>query len=222
MSDKLTCATVFAPYPVMYHMVSFESHHIVSASSGTLPHRRIYPMAQASPVHIYLDLISQNAVSSRDAPRILTAMFDAKGYDNYIENLDKLGIHPQAYIDGLDRVSSCPLGVFSSATLTLVPQQILDTLNIQSQIYRRGLRALRKTCGIYGLLPSSYTVSGELTLVTTGHMRRPFASGGYSDVWKAFDCEGHIFAIKQLRVYLVDDLKRVEKVITNCRHCFSP
>ena len=55
-------------------------------------------------------------------------------------------------------------------------------------------------------------MSGALTLVTVGDMKRPFASGGYSDVWKATDGVGHIFAIKQLRICMVDDLANVKKV----------
>ena len=60
-------------------------------------------------------------------------------------------------------------------------------------------------------------MSEGLTLVTAGHMKRPFASGGYSDVWKARDDMGRIFAIKQLRIYVVDDLTHVKKVRTSDR-----
>ena len=60
-------------------------------------------------------------------------------------------------------------------------------------------------------------MSGGLTLVTAGHMKRPFASGGYSDVWKAKDDVGQIFAIKQLRIYVVNDFANVKKVCTSDR-----
>ncbi|KAF9641962.1 kinase-like protein, partial [Thelephora ganbajun] len=70
---------------------------------------------------------------------------------------------------------------------------------------------LRKTCGIYGLLPSSYIAPPGLTLVTTANMKRPFASGGFSDVWRARGSGGQNFAIKHLRTYEVDDLQHIGK-----------
>jgi hypothetical protein len=92
------------------------------------------------------------------------------------------------------------------------PHQLIDTLEHGSEIYHRSLRALRRTCGIYGLLPTSHLISEQLSLVTAGQMKRPFASGGYSDVWKARNDGGQIFAIKQLRTYVVDNLQHVKKV----------
>jgi len=44
-------------------------------------------------------------------------------------------------------------------------------------------------------------MSQGLTLVTTNTMKRPFASGGFADVWKARNDNGHIFAVKCLRIY---------------------
>jgi hypothetical protein len=58
--------------------------------------------------------------------------------------------------------------------------------------------------------------------VTAGHMKRPYASGGYSDVWKARDNVGRIFAIKQLRTYVVDDLTYVKKVRASNRSLIIP
>ena len=51
-------------------------------------------------------------------------------------------------------------------------------------------------------------------------MKRPFASGGYADVWKASDPAGCIFAVKQLRIYIGDDIERAKKVSRIC-HSFS-
>ncbi|KAF9647848.1 kinase-like protein, partial [Thelephora ganbajun] len=100
-------------------------------------------------------------------------------------------IDPQAYIDGLDR--------------------IIDILSPGSEFYHHCLRALRKTCGIYGLLPSSHILPPGLVLVTTSNMKRPFASGGFSDVWKARGNGGQIFAIKSFRIYELDDLQYLRK-----------
>ncbi|KAF9642617.1 kinase-like protein [Thelephora ganbajun] len=140
----------------------------------------------------YLSLISKGGMSSQDAQRALNAAFTAHDYIDRLKNLPGCGIDPQAYIDGLDR--------------------IIDTLGSEPELcHVRCLRALRKACGIYGLLPSSYTMPQRLALVTTTNMKRPFASGGFSDVWKARGSGGEIFAIKRLRIYEVDDLQRVKK-----------
>ncbi|KAF9642156.1 hypothetical protein BDM02DRAFT_3070496, partial [Thelephora ganbajun] len=42
------------------------------------------------------------------------------------------------------------------------------------------IRALRKTCGLYGILPTSYTVT--CTLSKSG--KRPLTPGGFADVWR--------------------------------------
>jgi len=148
-----------------------------------------------------LSLISQKKVSPQDARGVLTAALAAHDYLDCIANLTERHIDPQAYVDGLDH------------TITTLPSE--------SDIYYRSLRALRKTCGIYETLPASYRVPRGLTLVTIGQMKRPFASGGFSDVWKARNDEGQIFAIKHLRTYETDDLtdakKKYCKDVTICR-----
>ena len=142
---------------------------------------------------------------------MLTAAFTTEDYTDCVKDLNGCGVDPQAYIDGLDRVGSRAL-MFTSSTLIFTPHQIIDILSHGSEIYRRGVRALRKVCGIYGLLPFSYINPEPLTLVLTGLMKRPIASGGYLDVWKASDPGGCTFAVKQLRIYAVDDIEHVRKV----------
>ncbi|KAF9651816.1 kinase-like protein [Thelephora ganbajun] len=141
----------------------------------------------------YLSLISENEVSCRDAQRVLTAVFAAHDYIDRLRDLPGWSIDPQAYINGLDRVGSR-----------------LTTL-VSNEFYHRFPRALRKTCGIYGFLPSSHIMPPGLTLVTTTNMKRSFASGGFSDVRRARGNGGQIFAIKHLRTYEVDDLQYVGK-----------
>ena len=79
-------------------------------------------------------------------------------------------------------------------------------------IRKRSLRALRKACGIYGILPVSHLVPPGLT--TTG--RRPFASGGFADVWKARNAGNQTFAVKRIRIYEVDNLEDMKKVLRIC------
>ena len=69
---------------------------------------------------IHLTLISQNTVSPRDAPQVLTDAFAADDYLECMENLTKWEIDPQGYIDGLDRVCS-HLSVLTGSTSTAVP-----------------------------------------------------------------------------------------------------
>ena len=159
----------------------------------------------------YLSLISQKEVSQKDAQEVLTTAFLAHDYIDCIKNLTGWKIDPQAYVDGLDQV--CPrLPVPVGVVLTAVPHQMLNTLEHGSEVYYRCLQALRKTCGIYGIPPASFSVSQRLTLVTTGGAGRPFASGGFYDVWKARGDDGQIFAIKHFRTYETDDLTRTKKV----------
>ena len=143
---------------------------------------------------------------------MLAAAFSAHDYIDCIKNLAGWNIDPQAYVDGLDQV--CPrLPVPVGVMLTAVSHQIINTLEHGSEVYYRCLRALRKACGIYGILPASFSMSQGLTLVTTGKMKRPFASGGFSDVWKARGDDGQIFAVKHLRTYETDDLTHTKKVL---------
>ena len=54
-----------------------------------------------------------------------------------------------------------------------------------------------------------------LTLVSTGRLKHPFASNGFSDMWKAGN-DGQIFAIRSIRTYEVDDFTHMKKVLWVC------
>lgn len=168
----------------------------------------------------HLSLISQEKLSPQNAREALDAAYVADDYLDCIKDLRGLGIDPQAYIDGLDQVR-CRLPVLVSVPLTIALHQIVNCLLSGSDDYYRCLRAMRKSCGIYGILPVSYCVPPDLTLVTTGKIKRPFASGGFADVWKAENNKGQMFAIKSLRMYQRDDLARAKKVPGIHRPAFS-
>ena len=57
------------------------------------------------------------------------------------------------------------------------------------------MRDLRKLCGAFGILPSSFALPPELV----EHEPAPFAWGGFSDVYKATFKERDV-AVKILRV----------------------
>jgi len=68
---------------------------------------------------------------------------------------------------------------------------------------------LRKTCGLYGILPASYTI----TYLLSKPGPRAFASGGSSDIWKLTDKRNPnmSFAVKSLRVYGKDPIEEMNK-----------
>jgi hypothetical protein len=88
--------------------------------------------------------------------------------------------------------------------------QIIDSFPTDSELRRRCVRALRKTCGLHRVLPTSHVVTFTFSQLP----RRPFASGGYSDVWKLTDEEHHdrVYAVKSLRLYEVDSVESINKV----------
>jgi hypothetical protein len=89
-------------------------------------------------------------------------------------------------------------------------EQIIDSLPTDSELRRRCIRALRKTCGLHGVLPTSHTV----TFTLSRSRRRPPFSGGFSDIWKVTDEEHHdrAYAVKSLRVYEQDPYDNIAKV----------
>jgi len=75
-------------------------------------------------------------------------------------------------------------------------------------------RALRKTCAEVGILPSTYYLDdSEIKKLS----QVPFASGGYSDVWRALYQEEHV-SIKAFRVYATDNMKQLTKVSNGFFH----
>lgn len=70
-------------------------------------------------------------------------------------------------------------------------------------------RALRKTCAEVGILPSTYYLDDDEIKKLS---EVPFASGGYSDVWRAL-YQGENVSIKAFRVYATDNIKLLTKVL---------
>lgn len=194
--------------------------------TGTRRNPRIMAAVKTSTeqsASVPLSLISQKEVSPQDAREVLAAALTAHDYVDCVQNLAGWDIDPQAYVDGLDHVRS-HLSALLGTLLTKFLCQMISILSPGSDIYYRSLRALRKTCGIYKILPASYRMPLGLALTTVGKMKRPFASGGYSDVWKARNDAGEVFAIKHLRTYQTDDLTNAKKVPCVCNsasQCFS-
>ena len=73
---------------------------------------------------------------------------------------------------------------------------------------KRCFRALRKGGGVTRLLPACYYVSSPLKKPDM----LPNAAGGFSEVWKAIDTNGAIFALKIIRVTQQDNFQEIKKV----------
>jgi len=72
----------------------------------------------------------------------------------------------------------------------------------------RIFREFRQLCGLVGSLPASHIISENLIRTS----EEPVASGGYGDVWEGIYNDKPV-AIKTLRVYRDDDVRKVSKVI---------
>jgi len=155
----------------------------------------------------YLHPIADGRLRSpQEITTTLTNALGAADYSGCIKDLRRVGIDPQSYIDGLDEVCPCFGSSFVPLHSWALGYQAIDILSHESDIYERCVRALSKVCGIYGLLPDSHKVRSGLTVG-----EHAVASGGFSDVWKADDGIGGVFAVKVLRMYQ-NNAERVKKV----------
>lgn len=69
-------------------------------------------------------------------------------------------------------------------------------------------KKFRQLCGRAGSLPVSHIIPGKLIKMT----EHSIASGAFGDVWEGI-YNGNRVAIKALRVYKVDDVRKARKVI---------
>jgi hypothetical protein len=95
-------------------------------------------------------------------------------------------------VDFLDEVRS---SLSVSFQLTEHISQILDVTPNTDDVFRRCLHKLRTICGHHAVLPSSYTISGDLSRLGDD----PVDLGGFSDVWKGSH-NGSNVCIKSLRL----------------------
>jgi mitogen-activated protein kinase kinase kinase len=105
-------------------------------------------------------------------------------------------------VDFLDEVRS---SVSASFRLTEKVAQILDVTPNTDDVFRRCLHKLRTICGRHAMLPSSYTISGDLSRVGDD----PVGGGNFSDVWKGSH-NGRKVCIKDPRFH-VQNRDAVEK-----------
>lgn len=120
----------------------------------------------------------------------LAAAFQAANYLDCIRNLHAREIEPLLYINNLDKV--------------------IDTLPVGSDLQKRCIRALKKTCGFHEILPTSYTIPYELN--KSGPHAHTY--GDYCDIWKLAGSgdPDRIFAVRAFRVEDDSHIKEIYKI----------
>ncbi|KAF9646793.1 kinase-like protein [Thelephora ganbajun] len=165
------------------------AYTLVAKRGPHTPKTRVEITTDAVSAKTPLMMVANWDGESRDIYQLLTIAFEAEDYLDCIKDLEALGINPLSYIDNLDK--------------------IIDNLPVESEPRKRCIRALRKTCGLCGILPTSYAVTFRLS----GPGKRPFAHGGFADIWRLTDEDNHdhVFAIKSFRVYEPEDTDKINK-----------
>jgi len=133
--------------------------------------------------------------SSPDISRLTHDLIRHDDEEQYLSGLQ--GSELVQLIDFLDKVRTQPS---ASHLVTKQILQTLSTIGTADDVSRRCLRKLQVICSGSMTLPSSYTVSGDLTRIGD----EPAALGGFADVWEGAHC-GTKVCIKALRTTSSDD-----------------
>lgn len=149
---------------------------------------------------LLLHLYSINT-SSPDFSRLLYGLIRQDEEEKYLSNLG--GPELARLVDFLDDVCSLFSALRSITKQTL---QALSVIPTTDDVSLQCLNKLQAICGHHMILPSSYTISGEIARVGN----RPIALGGFADVWEG-TYGGKKVCVKWLRVSLNDD-KALDKV----------
>ena len=194
---------------IYYKPRDFRSPPPPDIMPGELPPLPLTMSSQPDSASSSLKEIADWDGTSQAIYEVLATAFGARDYLDCIKNLKARGIDPGSYIDNLDKVSPRYTLSLPGQLLTVWPQ-IIEGLPVDSDLRRRCLRALRKTCGLYGIIPTSYTITQPLSKPGP----RAFASGGFSDVWRLTHQHNPnmTFAVKSLRVYEKDPVEKINKV----------
>lgn len=147
--------------------------------------------------------------SSPDFPRLLYGLIRQDEEEKYSSSLE--GPELARLVNFLDDVCTLPLAFRSVTKQTL---QALSVVPNTDDVSLQCLNKLQAICGHHRILPSSYTVSGEIARVGD----RPIALGGFADVWEGTH-SGKKVCVKWLRVSLNND-ETLNKVRTRHRHVF--
>ena len=86
--------------------------------------------------------------------------------------------------------------------------QILQHPDIHGDLKSTAFTMLRRLCGTFGRLPRSYLIDEDFKLQET----MPFATRGYTDLWK-LEWSGRKIAVKALRFAPDDDRSKTTRVM---------
>lgn len=128
--------------------------------------------------------------SSPDFLRHLHCLIQTDEEEQYLNGLR--GPELSRLVDFLDGVRTLPMASFQ---LTNLSPQALGVTQITDDTSRRCLHKLQVICRDHSILPSSYTVPGDLARVGDD----PVASGGFADIWEGTH-NGNKVCIKLLRI----------------------
>ena len=95
----------------------------------------------------------------------------------------------------------------SGALSEINPLQILQHANIPADLKDVAFTMLRRLCGTFGRLPRSCLINEDLKT----QEEIPFATRGYTDLWKR-TWSGRNIAVKALRFSPDDDRSKITKV----------
>lgn len=147
--------------------------------------------------------------------RTISSMLKAPDYPQLFSSFHGENTQPPPekavkFVNALDkaRVPPSPFPV-RHVELTLYALQALGYDDGVPETRAKLHRALRKTCAEVGILPTSYYLDDSQIKKLN---EVPFASGGYSDVWRASYREENV-SIKAFRVYATDNIKQLTKVL---------
>lgn len=159
-----------------------------------------------------LDRIDLPGQDSSQIVRTISSIFNAPDYHQLLSTFQGDATRPPPE-NAIKFVNALDKACFLSSNRLLSHQELPL---VQALGYDDGLpetksklhRALRKTCAEVGILPSSYYLdNNQMSKVNDV----PFASGGYSDVWRG-SYKGGDVSIKAFRVYTTDNIRQLTKV----------
>ena len=145
---------------------------------------------------------------SPDTSKMLTA-FRTDDYLDCLAKLEVFGIVPLLFVNNLDKVRLYLIERHHTYCM-LIWKQIIDSLTINSDLWRECVKALRMACFIHEILPTSY----EITFKFSKTHGQPECSNGFSDIWRLAkkDERNQVFAVKWFHASRFCSVSRLKKV----------
>ena len=140
-------------------------------------------------------------IRPREFPNALTTMLASQEGMNTAVSLQ--GDDVLALVDILDQVGR---EIIIGAPFDHIGQAF-EAPNMQIDLRRKSVRTLRRVCGSQTILPRSCILSENISKEGD----TPFASGGFTDVWKGRH-NGNRVCIKTLPAYTAENPSKIKQV----------